>query len=127
MESPSRLVGLPTYYVARETSRFVTVALNGDGGDEAFAGYDRYLATRLAARYERVPRWLRQGLIAPIAGRLPESTRRRDPLRKLKRFIAAMDETPERRYARWIILLDDAAKRRLYTPDFASHMARSTS
>jgi asparagine synthase (glutamine-hydrolysing) len=118
---------LPTYYVARETSRFVTVALNGDGGDEAFAGYDRYLATRLAARYERAPRWLRQGLVAPVVSRLPESTRRRDLLRMLKRFVAAIEETPERRYARWIILQDNAAKQRLYTPEFASRMAENDS
>jgi asparagine synthase (glutamine-hydrolysing) len=57
---------LPTYYVARETRRHVTVALNGDGGDEAFAGYERYLATRLAARYEQAPRWLREGIITPL-------------------------------------------------------------
>jgi asparagine synthase (glutamine-hydrolysing) len=33
---------LPTYFLARETRRHVTVALSGDGGDEAFAGYARY-------------------------------------------------------------------------------------
>src|SRR3972149_7695992 len=43
---------LPSYYVARETRRHVTVALNGDGGDENFGGYLRYLlgAWMVAAR-----------------------------------------------------------------------------
>lgn len=36
---------IPTYYVARETSKCVKVALNGDGGDENLAGYDRYYQT----------------------------------------------------------------------------------
>jgi asparagine synthase (glutamine-hydrolysing) len=113
---------LPTYYVARETRRYVTVALNGDGGDEAFAGYERYLAARLAAHYERIPRWLREGIVAPLARRLPESTRRRDILRHFKRFVLAMGDSPERRYARWIILLDNPAKERLYTPEFRARM-----
>ncbi|MCM8805135.1 MAG: asparagine synthase (glutamine-hydrolyzing) [Candidatus Omnitrophica bacterium] len=38
---------VPTYYVARETRKHVTVALNGDGGDENFAGYTRYWQTKL--------------------------------------------------------------------------------
>lgn len=114
---------LPTYYVARETRQHVTVALNGDGGDEAFAGYERYRATRLAARYEQIPRWLREGIIGPFVRRLPESTGRKDFLPRLKRFILAIDTTPERRYARWITLLDNSVKKQLYTPDFGTQMA----
>ncbi len=51
---------IPTYYVARETRKHVTVALNGDGGDESFAGYERYAAMRLAERYHRIPALLRE-------------------------------------------------------------------
>lgn len=114
---------LPTYYVARETRRYVTVALNGDGGDEAFAGYERYLANRLVAYYEYLPAWLREGLIAPLARRLPESTRRRAFWRRFKHFVLAMGATPERRYARWITLIDNEAKNGLYTLDFCAQMA----
>lgn len=114
---------LPTYYVARETHRHVTVALNGDGGDEAFAGYERYLATRLAARYERVPHWLREGIVTPLARRLPESTGYRDFSRRLKRFVLAMEASPERRYARWVTLLSNADKEHLCIPEFCARMA----
>ncbi|MGC9065461.1 MAG: asparagine synthase (glutamine-hydrolyzing) [Candidatus Ratteibacteria bacterium] len=44
---------VPTYYVARETKKYVTVALNGDGGDENFAGYTRYWQTKLLEKIYR--------------------------------------------------------------------------
>src|SRR6185436_5226696 len=75
---------IPTYYVARETRRHVTVALNGDGGDECFAGYERYAAMRLAERYHRLPGVLRKGLIDSAIGMLPTSETRRSRMRDAK-------------------------------------------
>ena len=46
---------LPTWYVARETRRSVTVALTGDAGDELFGGYDRYRALALTELFQRLP------------------------------------------------------------------------
>src|SRR5919109_1972483 len=64
---------VPTFYVARETRKHVTVALNGDGGDESFAGYERYLAMRLSERYRRLPGVLRARVIEQAVGLLPAS------------------------------------------------------
>ena len=50
---------IPTYYVSEMARRKVTVALNGDGGDECFLGYNRYKAMRLVSRLDRMPRWSR--------------------------------------------------------------------
>jgi asparagine synthase (glutamine-hydrolysing) len=49
---------LPTYYVCRMARQHVTVALSGDGGDELFAGYDRYLVAMERRKFDRIPRWL---------------------------------------------------------------------
>ena len=43
-----------------ETRKHVTVALNGDGGDESFAGYERYIALGLTEKYRKVPSFLRE-------------------------------------------------------------------
>src|SRR5436189_34215 len=54
---------IPTYYVAREPRKHVTVALNGDGGDASVAGYERYAAMRLAEKYHKLPAMLRWAVI----------------------------------------------------------------
>ena len=49
---------LPTYYVCRMARQQVTVALSGDGGDELFGGYDRYMVAMERQKFDRLPDWL---------------------------------------------------------------------
>lgn len=49
---------LPTYYVCRMARQHVTVALSGDGGDELFAGYDRYSVAMNRRRFDWMPQWM---------------------------------------------------------------------
>jgi asparagine synthase (glutamine-hydrolysing) len=109
---------IPTYYVARETRRHVTVALNGDGGDEAFAGYERYAAMQLAERYHRLPALLRQTLVERAVGLLPSSETRRSRIRDAKRFLKAASLPKVERYLRWVSVFDDETKSRIYSADF---------
>ncbi len=75
---------LPTYLVAREARRHVTVVLNGDGGDEAFAGYDRFQAALLA---ERLPALMRIGL-RQAARLVPHGETHYSFWRRVRRFAA---------------------------------------
>jgi asparagine synthase (glutamine-hydrolysing) len=62
---------LPTYYVSRMARERVTVALSGDGGDELFAGYDRYLTAMQRRKFDGMPRWLGQLYRDQVHDRVP--------------------------------------------------------
>ena len=65
---------IPTWHLCKRTRERVTVALSGDGGDELFAGYERYLARRFQIIYDLLPLGLRERIIEPFVERLPATT-----------------------------------------------------
>jgi asparagine synthase (glutamine-hydrolysing) len=109
---------IPTYYVARETRKHVTVALNGDGGDESFAGYERYAAMRLAEAYHRLPATLRQSVLEQAVSFLPSSETRRSWIRDAKRFLKVASLPKVERYLRWVSVFDRQDKQGLYSAEF---------
>ena len=62
---------LPTYYVSRMARQYVTVALSGDGGDELFAGYDRYLIAMDRQKFNLLPAWMGRAYRAAIHDLIP--------------------------------------------------------
>ncbi|MEM9828099.1 MAG: asparagine synthase-related protein, partial [Planctomycetota bacterium] len=108
---------IPTYYLSRLTRGEVTVALSGDGGDELFAGYERYRALWLS---QRMQRWFPADKIPGLSWiqKLPDSSRRRSPIRRAKRFFEALGQSPARRYLNWLQIFPESMRASLYRDDF---------
>jgi asparagine synthase (glutamine-hydrolysing) len=103
---------IPSFYLAELTRRQVTVALNGDGGDESFAGYLRYVANTLSAGLDLVPQPLRRGAAA-AAGRLLQAGDARGMRGYGRRFLTSIGEDSPGRYADHVCIFNRSERRAL--------------
>lgn len=108
---------IPSFFLAEVTRRHVTVALNGDGGDESFGGYTRYISQRMAARLERLPGFVRRG--AASAGRRLRAREITSLAGKARRLTEALPLDGPTRYARYMSWIDESQRTQLYTDEFA--------
>jgi asparagine synthase (glutamine-hydrolysing) len=108
---------IPTYYVSQMTRQHVTVALNGDAGDENFGGYRRYLVDTASLHFDRLPPRVRRG-VAAVAGQLPLRHRTRSLSNRAARWLQRISEHPRRRYARRIMHFEPEVRAEVCTPGF---------
>lgn len=108
---------IPTWHLCAMTRQHVTVALSGDGGDELFAGYERYRALSMSRWFEHAF-GLKYLLGSSLIQKLPTSNRQRSFIRRLQRFGAALHQPMARRYMNWLQIFPEGMRADLYQPAF---------
>jgi asparagine synthase (glutamine-hydrolysing) len=100
LDEPSDPIAACMFQAARLASKHVKVVLGGDGGDELFAGFDRYVGAGYIDTYRFMPLSLRKGLLGPMLDRLPDSFTYKSLTQKL-RWVhhLSLQATPAEQYA----------------------------
>jgi asparagine synthase (glutamine-hydrolysing) len=116
---------VPTYYVSKLASEYVTVALNGDGGDESFLGYGRYESCLQSAWVSRIPMPLRR-VLSGLAGAIPSGLERYMVPRVARRWLSYASEKDSRRYAPSMMYFFDRDKAAGYGERLAPYLKQSS-
>lgn len=125
-EPMTDLSSIPLMKLCGQSRRDVTVCLSGEGGDEVFAGYDRFKASKLNRWYSVIPSPIRRGVLSPLAMKLPDQPQKKGPFNLLKRFIEGSELPADGRHLRWQYFLNHTLSGRLFKPAYLRRISEDT-
>jgi len=111
---------LPTYIFCKNARKEVKVSLSGEGGDELFAGYERFIASKLDNYYRILPNILRKNIISKVMNKIPPESQKKGAVNILKRFIEGSNHSVQGRQMRWQYFTDLDEEKKLYSKSFRS-------
>ena len=106
------------YALSEMASKYVKVALSGDGADELLGGYSIYNANRYADLYRKIPGFIKDGIIKPISNWVPDYGGKYTYREKTRRFIYGADKKKFLDHASWRVLLPQELKKQIYSEEF---------
>ena len=106
---------IPSYFVCKIARENVTVAESGLGGDEAFAGYERYLGFRARALYGRLPHILRERLIRRFVDGLSERSDGHYTVNHMKRFVRSSSQDDGNAYYGYLSILNPGIQKSFFS------------
>jgi len=115
---------IPNYLICQAARQWVTVALSGIGGDELFAGYERYRGALAADSYQRLPGFVTQS-ISSLVHHLPQWEFSGLWTDRLKRFVAGAELPLPERYQEYLAAFTEREKRELFSQDFLNEIEKS--
>jgi asparagine synthase (glutamine-hydrolysing) len=125
LDEPSDPIAACMDHAAALASRHVKVVLTGDGGDEIFAGYDRYFGFRWVSLYAALPESARRWLLGPAIHALPDTAGYKTVAQKARWVHDLSFHEGGRRYAQATAFFrfGQEGKGGLYAPDVAADLA----
>jgi len=113
---------LPAYIFCKNARKEIKVSLSGEGGDELFAGYERFIASKLDNYYRILPHTVRKKIVSKVIDKIPPRSQKKGAVNILKRFIEGSNYSIQGKQMRWQYFSNLDEEKKLYSKSFTSQI-----